>query len=94
MDQHKLAEEAANETGVDLHKFVRVVDDLIALANQSNTDLKSTSGVNLALLYGLSRYGAYIGRMRTGAEREAYIKKLTERYDAMLRSQFADPTLK
>ena len=94
MDQHKLAEEAANETGVDLHKFVRVVDDLIALANQSNVDVKSTNGVNLALLYGLSRYGAYIGRMRTGEDRETYIKKLTERYEAMLRSQFADPTLK
>lgn len=92
--EHKLAEEAAAETGVDLHKFVRVVDDLIQLANQSNMDLKSSTGVNLALLYGLSRYGAFLGRTRTGEEREAYIKSLTDRYDAMLRAQFGDPALK
>ncbi|MGV8841144.1 MAG: DUF3144 domain-containing protein [Bauldia sp.] len=92
--QHNLAEEAAAETGVDLHKFVRVVDDVIQLANQSNMDLKSATGVNLAILYGLARYSAFVGRSRTGAEREAYIKGLTDRYGAMLRAQFADPTLK
>ncbi len=92
--EHKLAEEAAAETGVDLHKFVRVVDDVIQLANQSNTDLKSASGVNLALLYGLARYGAFVGRTRTGADRDAYIKSLTARYEAMLKAQFADPALK
>jgi len=92
--EHKLAEEAAAESGVDLHKFVKVIDDLIQLANQSNMDLKSSTGVNLALLYGLARYGAFIGRLRTGADREAYIKGLTDRYAAMLHAQFGDPTLK
>ncbi len=92
--EHKLAEEAAAESGVDLHKFVRVVDDLIQLANQSNMDLKSATGVNLALLYGLSRYGAFVGRARSGADRDAFIKSLTGRYEAMLKAQFADPALK
>ena len=92
--EHKLAEEAAAESGVDLHKFVRVVDDLIQLANQSNMDLKSATGVNLALLYGLSRYGAFVGRARSGADRDAFNQSLTGRYEAMLKAQFADPALK
>jgi hypothetical protein len=93
--EHKLANEAAEEGKVHLTEFVRIVDQVIGYANSANAELNAPTAVKLAFLYGIARYSAFIARSKTSPEdQEAYIKEMADRYAAMMREHFADPTLR
>lgn len=92
--EHKLAEAAARENGIELTEFVRVVDEAVAFANWGANEMKSPKAANLAALYGLARYGAFVGRGKSPAERDKYIRDMADRYADMLRAHFDDPALK
>lgn len=91
---HRLAADAARESGVDLTDFVRVVDEAVAFSNWGAQELKSPKAANLAALYGMARYTAFVGRSKTPKDRETYVREMSDRFAAMVRAHFEDPTLK
>lgn len=91
---HSIAEAAAADNGVELVDFIRAVDQTVGLANHTAQETKSPKAANLGVLYGIARYTAYVGRATSGEEREAYIRDMTDRFAAMIRAHFADPSMK
>ncbi|MGD9740386.1 MAG: DUF3144 domain-containing protein [Bauldia sp.] len=91
---HKLAAEAARESNVELADFVRVVDEAVAFSNWGANELKSPKAANLAALYGMARYTAFVGRSKTPEDRETYVRQMSDRFADMMRAHFEDPTLK
>jgi hypothetical protein len=92
-DDHKIARDAAKEAGLDLADFIRLGDQVIGYANHSSQENRKPKGVNLAILYGIARYGAFLGRGLKEKEREAYVSDMSERFAAMMREHFADTSL-
>lgn len=91
---HSIAEAAAKDAGVRLDDFIRIVDEAVAYANWGAKELNSPKASGLAALYGIARFGAFVGRGKNDSDREAYIAEMTERYNSMLRAHFTDPAFK
>jgi hypothetical protein len=92
-EDHKVARDSAKEAGLDLAEFIRLGDQVIGYANHSSQENRKPKGVNLAILYGIARYGAFLGRSLTDKEREAYVTEMSELFGEMLREHFADSSL-
>jgi hypothetical protein len=89
-----VAKEIADELKVPTDKFLELADKVIGFANHSATEMRK-SAVHLAFLYGTARYGVFDWQNspRTGDE-EAFVAKMLKRYEAMLREQLGDATLR
>ncbi len=92
-EDHKVARDTAKQAGLDLAEFIRIGDQVIGYANHSSTENRKPNGVNLAILYGIARYGAFLSRQLTDKEREAHVEKMSELFGDMMREHFADSTL-
>jgi hypothetical protein len=89
-----VAKEIAEELKVPADKFLELADKVIGFANHSATEMRK-GAVHLAFLYAVARYGVFDWQNgpRTGDE-EAFVAKMLKRYEAMLREQLGDGTLK
>lgn len=92
-EDHKVARDSAKEAGLDLAEFIRLGDQVIGYANHSSQENRKPKGVNLAILYGVARYAAFLGRSLKEREQEAYVAEMSELFGEMLREHFADSTL-
>jgi hypothetical protein len=90
-----VAKEIAEELKVPADKFLALADKVIGFANHSAATEMRKSAVHLAFLYGAARYGVFDWQNgpKTGDE-EAFVARMLKRYEAMLREQLGDATLR
>ena len=90
----RVANEIAEELKVPPQKFLELADKVIGFANHSATEMRK-GAVHQAFLYAVARYGVFDWQNSPRNEdEEAFIAKMTKRYEAMLREQLGDTKLK
>ena len=88
-------ERRASEAGGVMtdHKFMKIADRFIDVANRENKSVKATD-LHMIMLYAAARYNAHVCKnVLEVDEQEEFVLEMSKAYQEMLRNHLADPSV-